>query len=137
LSKQSRPRKALTIRLADLANMTAIRSLGTDTFFIVLATLRLVSQLLIPFMLLVIFTGPAAAERRLEARAMTCIALQGAVRHAGSVVISTGAHSYALFVASRRYCRVGEMTVPALLQSLDRERCRVGYHCVMRDSGNE
>ncbi len=75
------------------------------------------------------WTIPPAWSRE-DASEMLCRDVQELVRERGRVVLATGRYTYDLFVAGRRYCLSGEMTVPALMKTTDRDRCRVGYHCV-------
>ena len=80
--------------------------------------------------LLVATMAAAPSRARENASEMLCRDVQVLVRERGRVVLATGQYTFDLFVAGRRYCLAGEMTVPALTRTLDRERCRVGYHCV-------
>lgn len=93
-------------------------------------TLRLVLALTV---LVPLAFGTNIAAAREDARTMKCSAAQVLVRKNGKVLLTTGTHTFDLFVAGRRYCIAGEKTVPALTETLDRKRCRVGYHCVATD----
>lgn len=81
-------------------------------------------------------SGTNLAKAREDASAMLCRDVQVLVRENGRVVLATGGYTFSMFVAGRRYCLPNEMTIPALTRTLDRKRCRAGYHCVGRDEND-
>lgn len=78
------------------------------------------------FMLLA--AAPAWAQRP-NTLDMTCAEARGFVAAEGSIVMSTGRHTFERFVASPGYCDIGEHAVDGYAPTIDRDRCRVGYRC--------
>ncbi len=71
----------------------------------------------------------AANAQRPSTLAMTCDEAIGLVAEYGSIVLSTGEHTYNRFVASRNLCFRGEHGWPSHAPTRDVAQCRVGYIC--------
>ncbi|WP_417671520.1 hypothetical protein [Roseibium sp.] len=69
------------------------------------------------------------ADARPDLRKMTCVQAQNMVRRNGSVVFTTGTHTYSLFVSSLRYCDPGELLYTQFGPTKDNPRCPVAYEC--------
>jgi hypothetical protein len=84
-------------------------------------------RLLISALLLVTTTMPLAA--RPNTLAMSCRQAQSLVASEGAVVMSTGKHTYARFVADAGYCETAEWAHSATAPTKDRKACPLGYIC--------
>ena len=71
----------------------------------------------------------AAAEARPSTLSMSCGQAASVVASAGAIVLSTGRHTYARFVAGPRYCPFGDYAEPAWAPTADARSCRIGYVC--------
>lgn len=70
-----------------------------------------------------------ALAARPDTRAMTCAQGRGAIAQYGSLVMTTGAHTYARIVHNRGFCGPGQDTVLKVVPSADDPYCRIGYTC--------
>ena len=71
----------------------------------------------------------SATAQRPSTLAMSCAQAAGLVASAGSVVLSTGRHTFDRFVAGPGYCFLGEYAWPATAPTIDAPSCRLGYTC--------
>jgi|SRR5688572_6165071 hypothetical protein len=71
----------------------------------------------------------AAFAQRPSTLSMTCGEAAALVASAGSIVLSTGRHTYDRFVVGPQFCFLGEHAWPASVPTLDARRCRLGYKC--------
>lgn len=78
--------------------------------------------------LLIVAAGSALAARP-STLGMTCRQAQNLVESRGAVVLSTGEHTYARFVASPGYCEVAEWAKWSTAPTRDRRSCPLGYTC--------
>ncbi len=76
----------------------------------------------------------ALAQARPSTLGISCGQAQSVVRSRGAIVLSTGAHTYDRFVASRRFCTPDEELEPTWAPTRDTAQCLVGYRCEMRRS---
>lgn len=81
-------------------------------------------------------TTPSEAQRRPDARVLSCDQARSLVRQNGAVVMTTGRYTYDRYVADDRFCHFGEITEPAWIGTADTPSCRVGYRCI-NDPGPE
>ncbi len=65
---------------------------------------------------------------------MTCALAEATVAREGAIVLTTGANTYARFVAHNGLCLPGQDTKPAVAPTLDNPNCPVGYTCAERES---
>lgn len=72
--------------------------------------------------------GPALAQGRPDARAMTCGQVHGLIDQTGAAVLTTGRYTYDRYVADRRFCMMEETVVLVSIPTADTNRCRV-YRC--------
>lgn len=70
-----------------------------------------------------------AAQARPDTRAMTCGEARGLVEQAGGIVLSTGPHTYARFVANRGFCLRNQLTRAQFAPTRDVSQCFAGYEC--------
>ncbi|MEC9343443.1 MAG: hypothetical protein VYD64_06325 [Pseudomonadota bacterium] len=70
-----------------------------------------------------------ALAARPDTRAYTCAQGRGAVAQYGSIVMTTGPHTFARIVHNRGFCGPGQDTVLKVVPTLDNPRCRIGYTC--------
>ncbi len=75
------------------------------------------------------FLAGSAPAQRSSTLAMSCAEAVGLVASAGSIVLSTGQHTYDRFVSDGRFCSFGEHLWPANAPTADARRCPVGYTC--------
>ncbi len=78
--------------------------------------------------LLLLFADAAVAQRP-DTLGMSCVQAQSLVASRGAVVLSTGPNTFDRFVASSRYCGLGEYAEPATAPTRDSARCALGYAC--------
>jgi hypothetical protein len=71
-------------------------------------------------------TAPA---QRPSTLAMSCAEASELVASAGSIVLSTGPHTYDRFVSHGRFCSFGEHLWPANAPTADTRRCPLGFTC--------
>lgn len=72
-------------------------------------------------------TAPLAA--RPSTLTMSCRQAQNLVARQGAVVMTTGPHTYARFVADPGYCEFNEWADAASAPTKDLRRCSLGYTC--------
>jgi len=72
---------------------------------------------------------PAVAEARPDLRGMSCRQAQQMVARNGSVVFTTGRHTYSRFVAGPQYCDPWEAAYVQYGRTRDTARCPVAYEC--------
>jgi hypothetical protein len=84
-------------------------------------------KLLLPVFLS--FLATAAFAQRPSTLNMSCGQAAALVASAGSIVLSTGRHTYDRFVVGPHFCFLGEHAWPASAPTLDARRCRLGYIC--------
>lgn len=82
----------------------------------------------ISFAALVMFVIPAHAQRP-DTRAYSCSQVVGTIKQYGSLVWTTGQHTYARIVSNRGYCKHGQVPEQKYAPTLDNPRCRVGFTC--------
>ena len=75
-----------------------------------------------------LITFPAEAQRP-DARSMSCAQARALVLSRGAVVMSTGQHTYARFVATAQFCQRSEILDRAWVSTGDGTRCDVGFVC--------
>lgn len=75
----------------------------------------------------VVFT--TAAEARPDLRQMSCKQAQNMVRQHGSVVFTTGQHTYSMFVSNRSFCDYNQELFVQYGPTRDNRRCPVAYEC--------
>ena len=73
--------------------------------------------------------GASPALARQSTTAMSCSQAQKLVRSSGAIVLSTGRHTYARFVANGNYCAAAEYPVWTYARTRDSRRCLVGFVC--------
>ncbi len=78
---------------------------------------------------LLLLAGTTAFAARPSTLGMTCHQAQRMVASRGAVVMSTGRHTYARFVASPGYCEVAEWAIWATAPTKDARACQLGYTC--------
>jgi hypothetical protein len=71
----------------------------------------------------------AAMAQRPSTLNMTCGQARSLVASRGTVVLSTGAHTFDKYVASPGYCLFGEYAYSASVPTRDTRNCRIGYRC--------
>ena len=79
---------------------------------------------------LLLALGSQALAARPDTRAYTCAQGRGAIAQYGSIVMTTGTHTYARIVHNRGFCGPGQDTQLKVVPSADNPRCRIGYTCV-------
>lgn len=79
---------------------------------------------------LLIGTGGALAQGRLDSTRMSCREAAAYVRAQGATVLGTGGMSYDRFVADRRFCAPTESTKPAFAPTRDAAYCPIGFTCI-------
>jgi hypothetical protein len=72
--------------------------------------------------------GPALAQGRPDARAMTCGQVHGLIDQRGAAVLTTGRYTYDRYVADRRFCMMEETVRTVSIPTRDTNDCRV-YLC--------
>ncbi|MBO6541165.1 MAG: hypothetical protein JJ969_17410 [Rhizobiaceae bacterium] len=77
---------------------------------------------------LAVLASVSTSMARPDARKMTCHQTQSLIKQEGAVVITTGTHTYARFVASNRYCFYPEVRRPTYISTKDANQCPVS-HC--------
>ncbi|MCB1461799.1 MAG: hypothetical protein KDJ90_05085 [Nitratireductor sp.] len=86
-------------------------------------------RLLTASILLLALGGQALAARP-DTRAMTCAQGRALLAGRGTLVMSTGPHTYERFVHNRGFCSLSQETSAQHAPTLDDPRCRIGYICV-------
>ena len=71
----------------------------------------------------------AAQAQRPNTLSMTCAQARGLVASTGSIVLSTGVHTFDKYVASPGYCEFGEYAYSASVPTRDTRSCPIGYRC--------
>ncbi len=69
------------------------------------------------------------AHARPDTRTMTCSQAQQLVQRHGSVVMSTGRHTFGRFVSHGRFCYLGEAPFREYVPTRDNRNCPIGYEC--------
>lgn len=80
--------------------------------------------------LLATATVPAAAQSRPDSLALNCAQARDIVARNGAVVMGSGPLIYDRFVASVRFCPLGDVTRPATVPTRDTPYCPVGNTCI-------
>ena len=70
-----------------------------------------------------------AAYARPDVRTMTCAQAKAFVLQSGSVVMTTGKHTYDRFVAGQAYCERPLVTRRAWIATKDTKECLIGFRC--------
>ena len=78
-----------------------------------------------------IATTITVAEARKSTLSYTCHQAQNLVHSRGTILMSTGGHSYERFVSNRSFCPFGDYVKRAYAPTRDRRSCQVGYTCTM------
>jgi hypothetical protein len=73
--------------------------------------------------------GPAPAQSRPDARALTCDATRRLVDGAGAIVVTTGPYTFERFVASAQFCERRDTLIPMWIATRDQAQCPVGFRC--------
>lgn len=73
--------------------------------------------------------APAVAASRPDTRNMTCNEVRQLIRERGSIVLSTGRHTYAKYVSGQAYCESGLYANYSPVPTKDRKSCDAGYEC--------
>ena len=73
----------------------------------------------------------AAVEARQSTTNMTCSQAQQLVRSQGSILLSTGRHTFDRYVSGWTFCPTGDYIKRAYVQTKDSRYCRIGYTCTM------
>jgi hypothetical protein len=60
---------------------------------------------------------------------MTCAQARGTIAQNGSLVMTTGEHTYTRVVHNRGFCSPSQDVVREIAPTQDDPRCRVGYTC--------
>jgi hypothetical protein len=81
-----------------------------------------------PFLILLLLTGPALAQRP-DTRAMSCQQAASLVASRGAVTLSTGPDIYDRYVRHESMCWSGYYGRPAFVPTRDRPRCMIGFYC--------
>ncbi len=74
-------------------------------------------------------SAQSALAQRPDTRAMTCDQGRAVVAQYGSIVLTTGQHTYDRIVHNRGFCGPGQETQLKIVPSLDVPNCRIGYFC--------
>jgi hypothetical protein len=85
---------------------------------------RLVSSVMVTMLTMVSMAGA-----RPNTTTMSCDQAVATVTRAGSIVLSTGPHTYERFVASIQFCMPRQQTEPGLAPTRDSRHCQVGFVC--------
>jgi hypothetical protein len=85
-------------------------------------------RILLVLLVLSLLTSPAPAQRP-STLAMSCVEATELVAWAGSIVLSTGQHTYDRFVSHGRFCSLGEHLWPANAPTADTRHCPLGFTC--------
>ncbi len=79
----------------------------------------------------ILLAGLTVAQARPNTLNMTCSQARALVRSQGSILLSTGRHTYDRYVVSVGFCPAGDYAKSAYVQTRDRRSCRIGYTCTM------
>jgi len=79
--------------------------------------------------LLVLAGASEAFAARPDTRRMSCQQGRALIAQYGSVVMTTGQHTFARIVSGRGFCAPGEETVRKIVPSADSPRCDIGFTC--------
>jgi hypothetical protein len=71
----------------------------------------------------------AADAQRPNTQNMSCAQARSVVASAGSIVLSTGVHTFDKYVVSPGFCSFGEYAYDATVPTVDTRNCRIGYRC--------
>jgi hypothetical protein len=74
-------------------------------------------------------SASGALAQRPSTLAMSCAEANALVASAGSIVLSTGPHTYDRFVSQGSFCSFGEHLWPAKAPTVDARHCRLAYTC--------
>ena len=83
-------------------------------------------------LLLSLILSASLADARQSALNMTCSQAAALVAASGSIVLSTGRHTYERFVSRPGFCELGKYADRAWTGTADTRSCRVGYVCKHR-----
>ena len=72
---------------------------------------------------------PQNAMARPDLRQMTCAQAQQMVQNRGSVVFTTGPHTYSRFVSNLLYCDRGQQVYTQYGPTRDNRKCPVAFEC--------
>jgi hypothetical protein len=72
------------------------------------------------------------AYARPDARTMTCEQVKALIRQSGSVVVTTGEHTYERFVSGKAHCETSTVLRRAWTTTNDARKCLVGFICEKR-----
>jgi len=78
---------------------------------------------------ILLLTIADAAYARPDVRTMTCAQSKALVLQSGSVVMTTGKHTYDRFVASQAYCERPSVIRRAWIATKDTKKCQIGFRC--------
>ena len=73
----------------------------------------------------------SVAEARPSTLNYTCSQAKALVRDHGTILMSTGGHTYDRFVYNRSFCPNGDYIKRATAPTRDRRSCSLGYVCTM------
>jgi hypothetical protein len=90
-----------------------------------------------PTLCILFVLAATAASARPSTLSMTCREAQSIVASKGAVVMSTGPHTYARFVAIVGYCMTAEWGYPATAPTKDTPSCQLGYTCSTVPRGSD
>jgi hypothetical protein len=76
-----------------------------------------------------LLSADAANAQRPNTQAMSCAQARGLVASTGSIVLSTGTHTFDKYVVSPGFCSFGEYAYDATVPTVDLRNCRIGYRC--------
>jgi hypothetical protein len=88
----------------------------------------LTMRITLVFFALSLLASTAPAQRP-STLAMSCADATALVASAGSIVLSTGPHTYDRFVSHGRFCSLSEHLWPANAPTADTRRCPLGFVC--------
>ena len=78
---------------------------------------------------ILLLTIADAAYARPDIRTKTCAQAKALVQQSGSVVVTTGKHTYDRFVAGQAYCERPFVTRRAWIVTKDTKKCQIGFRC--------
>ncbi len=82
---------------------------------------------------ILLLTIADAAYARPDARTMTCAQVKALVFQSGSVVLTTGEHTFDRYIAGQGRCETSSVKRRAWIATQDTNKCQVGFICVKRN----
>jgi hypothetical protein len=83
---------------------------------------------------LVAFASAAAAQERVDTRALNCAALKARVAREGTLVLARSETAYETVHLDPGGCQQDETAAPAFEPSADLPSCMAGWRCAQRNS---